>query len=64
MPLTIHDSLCNKCGLCAEICPMDAIRLDDDGKPYLAYDECWYCGSCECDCPQEAIRVEMPFLIK
>ena len=64
MPLKVNSDLCNGCGLCEEICPLDAIRLDENRRPYLKYDECWYCGSCEVDCPRGAIKVELPYLIR
>jgi len=62
--LKVDRELCNGCGLCEEICPLDAIRLDCEGKPYLKYDECWYCGSCEVECPKGALKMELPYLIR
>ena len=47
-----------------ERCPLDIIRLDDRGIPYIKYDECWYCGVCEEDCPERAVIVELPFLVR
>lgn len=47
-----------------ERCPLDIIRLDDRGIPYIKYDECWYCGVCEEDCPESAVTVELPFLVR
>jgi NAD-dependent dihydropyrimidine dehydrogenase PreA subunit len=64
MPLKVNPDLCNGCGVCEDICPVDAIRLDEEGKPYIKYDECWYCGSCEKDCPTAALRMELPHLVK
>jgi NAD-dependent dihydropyrimidine dehydrogenase PreA subunit len=64
MPLKVNLRLCNSCRICEEICPVDAIRLDGEGKPYLKYNECWYCGSCERDCPTHALSVELPYLIR
>ncbi|WP_227765642.1 4Fe-4S dicluster domain-containing protein [Zhaonella formicivorans] len=55
---------CNGCGLCVEICPMDVLRMNDDNKPYMKYDECWYCDACEKDCPMQAITVEIPYLVR
>jgi len=64
MPLIVDSEKCTGCMLCQEICPTDAIRIGEDGKPYLKYDECWYCLACEVDCPTEAIRVELPYKIR
>ena len=64
MPLIIDVDLCNSCGICSDRCPMDIIRLDENGLPYIKYDECWYCGVCEEDCPENALKVEIPYLVK
>ncbi|MEW6623980.1 MAG: 4Fe-4S binding protein [Bacillota bacterium] len=53
--------VCNGCGICEELCPMDCIRLNEEGKPLLAYNECWYCGVCEVECPIGALRINLPF---
>ena len=53
-----HD-LCTGCGICADICPMDVIRMDEDGeKAVIKYQEdCMLCEFCSLDCPEEAITV-------
>ncbi|MFC2008309.1 FAD-dependent oxidoreductase [Chloroflexota bacterium] len=48
------------CYICVDSCPVDAIRLDEQGKPFLAYpDDCTSCLLCETDCPVSAIKVVM-----
>jgi len=64
MGILVDRDKCTGCGICIEICPMDAIRLDEDGIPHLRYDECWYCGACEEECPTEAITLELPYPIR
>ena len=32
------------------------LRLDEDGRPHMKYDECWYCGCCEEKCPTKALK--------
>lgn len=64
MPLEVDERKCNGCGICEEICPVDAIRLDKNRKPYLKYDECWYCDSCEIECPEKALKAKLPYLIE
>ncbi len=64
MALIIDTELCNSCGVCIERCPMDIIRLDENGVPYMKYDECWYCGVCEEDCPEKALKIDLPYLVK
>ena len=45
------------CGACAEICPTDALLMED-GKLVLNERYCLYCGACQVVCPEEgAVRV-------
>jgi len=54
----IDAGLCTGCGICAEICPKDCIRMGSDGKAYPAFPEdCALCAFCEMDCPANAIYV-------
>ena len=56
---TIDESSCTNCGLCVDICQMDVIRTDPDGKVYIAYaEDCFNCRDCEFLCPHLAITVE------
>ncbi len=45
---------CNSCGLCAEKCRFEAIKMIK-GKPKLNPFLCEGCGACEIICPQKAI---------
>ena len=49
------DSVNVGCGACVEVCPVDAIKLDN-GKA-LVGDECVECGACVNECPNDAIEV-------
>ncbi|MFC1891620.1 ferredoxin family protein [Thermodesulfobacteriota bacterium] len=53
-----HD-LCTGCGICVNSCPMDVIRMDDEGdKAIIKYQEdCMLCEFCVLDCPVDAIYV-------
>jgi len=55
----INNDLCTGCGICAESCPMDVIRIDDKGKKAIIEypDDCVLCGWCTLDCPQNAIYI-------
>ena len=55
----INYRLCTKCGICADICPMDVIRIDDEtNRPFIRYlSDCQACLLCERDCPEGAIYV-------
>ena len=56
MPYVIT-RLCEKCGACAEVCPVEAIEEGDD-QYYINPDECIECGTCESECPEEAIFLD------
>ncbi len=64
LSVEIDRDKCDGCGVCVEICPMDVLRLDEDGKAYVKYEECWYCGSCMLECPKKAVTLRLPYLIR
>jgi NAD-dependent dihydropyrimidine dehydrogenase PreA subunit len=62
MPPVIDKELCNCCGTCANICPMDVFFGSKKGETaVITYpEECWHCGACKIDCPMGAIRLRIP----
>ena len=65
MPPIINKEVCVKCGICADICPLDVLYAKkENGKicdVLVRYpDECWHCRACEKDCPKHAIRMRYP----
>ena len=38
------------CHKCYDVCPWDAIALDDQNRPYVIEDKCNGCGACEAAC--------------
>ena len=58
----IDTRLCSGCGICAERCPMDVIRMNQETKKaFIKYlRDCQSCFLCERECPEDAIIV-MPF---
>jgi len=45
---------CTGCGVCVEVCPLEAISLNDD-KAVIDEDNCTECGLCVDECPNDAI---------
>ena len=65
MPPVINHELCVKCGLCAQICPLDVIKVEktetNEKNIIVKYpDECWHCRACAIDCPKQAIKLRYP----
>lgn len=56
--ITIDDSLCTGCGLCAANCP-DVFEIGDDGIAHTITDKCASCDIKELvdQCPVNAISV-------
>ena len=56
MAAKVDEETCSACGACAEVCPADAITVEDNAKvdPEL----CTECGACVEECPLEAISLE------
>ena len=50
---------CTRCGICARVCPYNAISLDKkSGQPALVNQAaCAGCGTCAAECPENAIHM-------
>ncbi len=59
----LKNGLCIKCGRCAEICPVNAIKIEDQGA---AFDRnlCISCFCCMEVCPVDAINAEKSPLLQ
>lgn len=52
--VTVKESECVACGACADVCPNDAITVDDIA--IIDASKCVDCGSCIDECPSGAIE--------
>ncbi|HOF61989.1 MAG TPA: 4Fe-4S binding protein [Candidatus Latescibacteria bacterium] len=57
MPAVVNKEECTGCGSCVEVCPSEAITMDDD-VAVVNPEECTDCGACVDECPSEAITLE------
>ncbi|MDO9535813.1 MAG: 4Fe-4S binding protein [Bacillota bacterium] len=56
MSAKIDAEKCSGCGSCVDVCPTDAITVDEIAS--VDANECTDCGSCVDECPEEAIELE------
>jgi len=54
MAVKINEDKCDGCGLCVEICPMDALKIVSEKCVCNNY-SCVDCLACVPECPQIAI---------
>ena len=50
---TVNANECVGCGACADVCPQDAITVDDIAV--IDASKCVECGACVDECPSGAI---------
>ncbi|KXA89204.1 hypothetical protein AKJ62_03580 [candidate division MSBL1 archaeon SCGC-AAA259D14] len=56
--IKFNGELCVSCGICARVCPANAIKLRTGVKeePSLDYARCIFCGFCVESCPASALE--------
>ena len=57
MPVTVDKEKCTGCGLCVEVCSVEAISLSPQKEIKIEKERCLECGACEDECPNGAITV-------
>lgn len=56
MAAVVDKDNCVGCEMCIEVCPTNAISMNDD-VAVINEDECTECGTCVEECPNEAISM-------
>lgn len=56
MAVEIDKKKCTGCEQCIDICPVEAITIND-GKVCIDQEDCMECGACVAECPNEAIQI-------
>lgn len=57
MAVVIDEEKCTGCGECVEVCPTEAISVNENEKAVVNEEECTDCGTCVDTCPNEAISM-------
>jgi len=55
MKATVDKDKCIGCGQCVDVCPVEAIKLENDIA--VVSDECLECGACVDECSAGAISL-------
>ena len=56
MAVKIDNDKCTGCGICVDLCPVNAIKIENDKA--VVSDECVECSACVDECPNEAILLQ------
>jgi ferredoxin len=60
----VDAALCQGCGLCADICPVAAVRLDEEGVVTTDASACIRCCACVKACPTRARHMTHPAMLE
>jgi len=53
MAIKINNDKCTGCGVCVDICPVQAIKIEN--QKAIINEECVECAACIDQCPNQAI---------
>jgi Fe-S-cluster-containing hydrogenase component 2 len=57
MSVVVNQEKCAGCGVCIEVCPVQAISLNLRRKAQINREKCLECGRCARECPNQAIEL-------
>jgi Fe-S-cluster-containing hydrogenase component 2 len=57
MSVVVNQEKCAGCGVCIEVCPVQAISLNLKRKAQINSEKCIECGKCARECPNQAIEL-------
>lgn len=57
MAVKVNRQNCTGCGICVDVCPMEAIKIEN--RKAIISDDCSECGVCESECPNDAISLQL-----
>ena len=57
MAVKVDLEKCTGCGSCAEVCPVEAIKIEND-KAKVDETECVDCGTCLDECQADALSMD------
>ena len=57
MAVKVDLEKCTGCGICEEVCPVEAIKVENE-KAKVDNEECVDCGTCVEECPEDALSLE------
>jgi len=52
-----NENRCNHCGACISICPVGALKMNEEYHLEFNYQDCVVCGYCADACPVQAIEI-------
>ncbi|MFO8055729.1 MAG: glycyl-radical enzyme activating protein [bacterium] len=55
--MSYNPQKCQSCGTCVNVCPEQALRMDEQGRIIRDYDKCLTCGACARACPSGAMEM-------
>ncbi len=62
-PVVDKTNCLQNCKACVDICPVNAIRFDNEGVPALDTGKCLFCGECAKVCPEGSISFSKSFAL-